>query len=487
MAEQTDSIVQNVITHLTAVLSKETSFDSLILQRADTKLSLDNSLLIEDAANGDKILQSLLPLLITVLRTPLDGVDYGLVVSLLSTVLSHKSYAEVVQFISQNDLIEGLQSGVSHLQIACINQITKANPPDILANTPVILVLVKLIASRQVESEVVYAVQKALSLLASFGHLVRRRLFSGDSLEILTSSLFNGDSILQARLMNLITDVLPFDKAPNQYIPTELIAFPPEGISHDDDLLLVLNKIQFYRDIISNPHPSTLITSISPQIEAVAVLYSKLENDPVMESFLTNETLAFFGVLSSTYMAVFRELDVKYKLTHTLESSQLNFNNAATNMFLSLLSPRYVYEFLSDTIRLIPLRAHTVRVLRNLVKHEPSFQLLVSGSCALADQTKIVELPYLELMALLVPITATTWGVNGLVRWPKVVDAILFKEDVRDKDSVSYRREVFDNLVKSPSQSLGVWNEPIRTKYRELVHGVVHREAHAAVADESAS
>jgi hypothetical protein len=466
-----DPVVVKAQIHLQQVLRGESLYDTSIIERANTKLSLDSSLLVGD----DKVIVVLLPLLVTVLRTPFNNINYESVIELLQTILGQKSFQQVLAFISQSDLIEGLRSGVAPLQKACVSQIVKADPSDMLANTPLVDGLVEILASMSSDSSVVGATTRGLSSLAGKGELVRRRLFSGESLATLQNKMHDGDSILQGRLMTLITDLLPFDSP--QVIPISLISFPPDSIDKDDDVLLVLNKIQFYRDLISNPHPSTLIAQIAPQLESIARLYNRRHEDPTVDSFLVNEIFAIFGAFSSVDPSGFRELDNLYNIASASELT--DYNDDRKIMFLSLLSPKYLIENVPDVLRHMPVRARTVRAFRNLVMNEEAYKLCRPSA------ENMLELPYLELMALLTATTNTPWGTQDLLGSPRLMDSLLWNESIRERDTMSYRREVLDNLMKNPPEVLSVWYEPIRKKHRELVYGVAEVEPQAAVADKA--
>lgn len=489
----TDPVLVAALQHLRLVLQGSTDFNVSIINRAVDKLSLDASV----TADASKHVSDIVPLVVSFLKMPMTEetvsteIDYDPVVQLLDLVLSTVPGDVVLKdYLSMDDIIGGINSGLPALQRACMVQIARASPPDIVASTPLIDELVNIVVSPESDRSVANESIKALVALACDGELVRRKLFTGkcgSSLEAAinwTSSELSknkGLTTVQCRVMSLITDIVPFDVSTN-YVTREFLCLPPSSIDSDPDVLLVLNKLQFYRDLISNPHTPHLVDYIDDQVQAIARLYGKRRDDPDVASFLLNELFTFFGALSSVDPDRFAVLDSQHSITHS--SNLTDFKSNHTIMFLSLLSPKYLASHLPRVVSEIPISAHTVRALRNFARNESCFNLLFNRP----DVARaIARLPYYELMALLDAVSSKPYGIHKMLNsWSGAMNQLMWNEDVRDRDSVSFRREVFENLVHASPSQLGTWNEQIRLVYRALVRNIRDQDPAVAIMDKNA-
>jgi hypothetical protein len=464
--QEIDPVVQRVETHLNGVLAGTEKFDGSILDKANAKLSLDASV-----ARNPLLVPKLLPPLIQLLRTPMD-IDYDPVISLMERVLAYKSYDEVLGYVSQDDLVEGVLEGPPSLKKASIGQILKANPADQLAKTDIVPALVTVLSRKDTDSSTAVAVLHALSDLSKRGDLIRVELFSGECFEILNKIRLKGGAIQQGRLMSLVTAILPFDTP--RTMPVELYQFSRLDISRDGDVLLVLNKIQFYRELVENSHPDDLVRSIKEPIEGIVDLWKRRHIDTEVSAFLLSEINLFFGVMSRQERADFRNLDATHSITKDFGES---LNDRMTISLIAVLDPEYMAEYCAGAIKTLPFKASTVKALCNLVLGVESYKLVEPTS------SKILAMPYLERTLLLSLLTTTPWGTHDLLQsWPQVMDSILHVENLTEPEVISYRRTILENLVQLTPESLAVWDNPVRRAYREMLHGAVDIEPQAAVA-----
>lgn len=461
-----DPVVQRVESHLQAVLAGSEALNGSILEKANAKLSLDASV-----ARNPQLVPHLLPVLIQVLRTPLD-IEYDQIIALLERVLAYKSYEEVLGFVSQQDLIEGIRDGPPSLKKASIGQVLKASQADNLARTGIVPALMHVLSHRDTDSATAATVLHALADLSKRGDLIRQELFSGECLHLLEDMRRQGTAIQQGRFMSLLTSILPFDNP--RTMPENLYGFPSKDLTQDRDVLLVLNKIQFYRELVENAHPDDLVPSIKEPIEGIVALWQRRHTDTDVSAFLLSEINLFFGAMSRRERAYFRNLDTTYGITNSFADS---LGDRMTLSLIAVLDPDYMAEFAADAIRALPFKASTVRALCNLVLGSRSYKLVEPTSA------KVISMPYLERTLFLSVLTTTPWGVHDLLQnWPQVVDSILHIENLTEPEVISYRRTILENLVQLPPESLGPWDTPIRQAYREILHGAVDLEPQPAVA-----
>lgn len=466
----TNQLAKSVQENLEKVLQEHAPLDAMLSDNLAAKLSLDTSLEVNDPT----IFDQLVPLLLQCLRTPL-AIDYNVVLRLLQCILEKTQFEKIIQLITENDLLDALNSGDDHLQRLCLSQI-KRSPRDFLKDSPLLPAMLQLYGSSDTDSAIINEIAKTVFALCEVGDLTRKRLFDGACLVIL-KQLHDGNGTQQGRLMVLIEGLLPYDTC--FYIPSTLIQFAPQSIAHNDDMLLVMNKIQMYKELLTNPHPSQLIEIISEQVKAICHLFLQRDTNEEVKMFLLNEIINFFGALSRAYPAAFSDVD-KYV---DLASSGLltNYNNDHALTTLATLDPNYLVQAHPDVIRQIPFRARTLVPLRNIYKSQQAYELSKPTSDLL------LALPYLELMFILGAITSTPWGTADLLQnWPRVMDSLLSHEGIRDRDTASFRREVFENLLMNPSETLSIWFDRLREGYAEIIHGIpVLTEPGILIADES--
>lgn len=453
MASQiSNSIKEN----LQNVLQEKAPLNVSLIEKLINKLNLDTSLQANDTAP-----LALVPLLLQCIRTPL-AIDYAELVRLLQAIFERRPFDEILTLISEADFLEALNSDNIHLQKLCLTQL-KRSPVDFLAASDLIPCMLKLYSSGDTDSSIVNELSKTIISLGEAGDMIRKRLFTeqGECVKLLYA-LHDGNGIQQGRLMALIEGLFPYDTS--LYVPDDLIQFSPQSISDSCDVLLVMNKIQMYKQLIVNSHCPRLIEIISEQVKAICDLFKKRETNEDVKMFLLNEIINFFGALSRVYPSAFSDVDKYIDLASSGYLTEYSNNRCLT--VLATLDPNYLYQAHKDAIKNIPFKAATLIPFRNIYKSRQAYELNRPSS------EKILELPYLEQMFILVAITSTSWGTSDLLHhWPRVMESLLSHEGIRDKDTQSFRKETIENLLLNPSDVLSVWFNRLRQAYSEIIHG----------------
>lgn len=150
-----DAIITKTKENIEAVISSngESHLDTQLLESMISKLKYDSSLFVNPSTGGssDSVIITLLPPSINALKlsaiTPLPYLD--VLVDLVEALLSRKSLAEVLVYISAEDLLAGVKSSqVPSLQAVAIEQISKAEPNDLEKIPQFITALVEQLADR---------------------------------------------------------------------------------------------------------------------------------------------------------------------------------------------------------------------------------------------------------------------------------------------------------------------------------------------------
>lgn len=463
--------------HLSSVLQNEVPLDIQLVNRMTDQLRLDKSLFYdENNEPSNEVIISLLPISIGLLKSPGDNSSEDLepVIELIEALLAPKSFDEVLSFISIDDLAAGLESGISPLQTICIKQIAKAQPPDLVANTPLIDKLLDIFADPN--SRCTQAVHDALVKLANKGELVIKRIFSESSSSMLRQIHDSDNAVLQGRLMSLLESIL----ALNWSVPSTLLQFPLSIYNPNSptwDILQTLTTIQFYRTIIENAHPKTLMKDISQQINAITGLFAMRNEVDDVQSFLLTEIFLLFRELSHQEPALFGELDQQYNIVSSVMGDSQHPNDRIS--LLTFVSPKYLLEAHPDVIDSIKFKSAEIPIIRNMLSYQQPFLKLGP------DQSRLMALSYSDLLLVLLVVAKTNFGLATLLHdWPQVMNSIISKENIRQPEIFNLRRELLEILVSKQASTLGVWYGGIKEAYREVILGAgYNQEAQAIVTD----
>lgn len=462
--------------HLLRVLQEGESLDVSRVDSMTDQLRLDKSLFLgPDNEPSNNVIIKLLPPAIGILKSSTETTeDLDHIIDLIEGLLAPKSFDEVLSFISIEDLVQGLESGISPLQIVCINQIAKAQPPDIVANTPLIDKLLDIFASPS--SSCAEPVQNTIIKLASKGQLVVKRIFSESTSNVLFSMHDGGNAILQARLMSLLESIL----ALKWEVPAKLVQFSTDvfdPMSPNWDVLQVLATIQFYRNVVDTQPSRSLLESIEAQLKAIATLFLHRGEHSDVGMFLSTEIFLLFKSLSIHDYELFARLDQELKIVkNVLEAG----SREERISLLTFLNPKYLLQY-PAAIESVQFKSADITILRNLSTYEPTFQK------AGFDQTKLLSLSVTDMLHLLVVIVKTPFGLQKLLSdWPQVMNQLISKEDIRNPEVFNLRREVLEVLSHKPASDLGVWYNGVKQAYGEVVFGPGYgQEAQVAIADET--
>jgi hypothetical protein len=461
--------------HLQKVISGAEHVDAQLLNPIAARLNLDTGSLL---ANQESTISGLLPTVIQTLQTPQEDEDYEPVINLLRAILSKQPFQDVIKYVPIEVFLEGLNSNISSLQHVCIEQARNAKPADLVANTPLVDALLKLGLSDTAESNISYEALETLVELGTTGTLVRRRLLTGESLRSLQEVRNGNDAKLQSRMCDLVQGIYPHDE--ERLLPKEFVCYEPAKIDQYDDLLFSLQLIGFYKNLFNSEHLPELVETTRDQVKAIINLYSQRDTNSDVRAFFLNHILEFLGTLSRKEPQYFKQLDNEYNITEDYTQATY-LNEDSPILFMSLLNPEYLVQKRPESIRNLPYKARTVRALKSLLKNQAAYNISVPTS------DKLLSLPYLELMVILTSIASTPWGTNDLLEnWPSVMDSLISNEDVRDKDVISYRREVFELLLDNNTQdTLGVWYDGIKNSYKQMLFGTTEYNPGVMIADES--
>lgn len=459
--------ITSCIDHLQAVLQGQ-PIDESIVQKAVSKLTLDTSLTVND----DRIVSALFPLAIGVLKdVSITSEQAETVISLVQALLSNKSFSKVLEFAPVDLLLEALNSPSDALQRAAIAQLRLADPPDMVASTPLVEALVDLVQDPSAPPSAV----DALAVLGSQGPLVRRRLFSGSCLEKLTALFQGNDATLQSRVMDLVQRVLPADE--ERLIPYDKLVLldPEKHLVQSSDPLAQMAVLLFYRTLLENAHPSDLPAAITPQLEGAFQLFAS--DDPLTKSLLLSEIYHLFGALSRADPELMQQLDKKYNLTAS--PALTNWNDESAILLTTVLSPVYLADQAPNAISALPINHSTIRAIASLSTNSRTYSLLH------VTAEKLTNLAFPDLMFVLEAFTCTEWATRDIIQWPSVMDALLNVTQLSDKDAITFRQEALTNLVGRAEQvPLGMWDAAIRRELYKARYG--HSIApRAEIADES--
>lgn len=463
------SIISSTELHLQAAI-EGAPLNEELLNKVIDQLKLDRSLFVKDNAPDNTVIILLLPLAIKVLKTPIAG-DVTLITNLIQALLAYTSFEEVLHIISIDQLIAGLDSGVPPLQNVCVDQIAKAKPADLVANTPLVDKMLEIFANK--DNHAVQKVQDTLVHLASNGELVVRRIFGSAQLDYMKNS---GNAILESRLMALLESVLKLE----YNVDSKLLVFGDEVFDPSIaswDVLQTVAIVQFYRTIIENPHSPSLVKIIINPLVAITRMFLLRDKFEDVKLFLLTETYLLFRELSYKEYDLFKKLDDEFNVV----DSSLSENEERISV-LTFINPRYIFEFKNFVIANARLKSAELPILRNLVTYEPTFTQLG------LNQQKILNLLYGDMLILLIVIIKTPFGFSKLLHeWPQVMTAIVNKDNVREPEIFNLRREVLELLYNKPATALGAWYGGVKEAYREIILGAGYgHEVQAIVADKAA-
>lgn len=463
------SIVSSTELHLQAVL-EGAPLNEELLNKVTDQLKLDRSLFVKDNAPDNTVIILLLPLAIKVLKAPIAG-DVTLITNLIQALLAYTSFEEILHFISIDQLTAGLDSGVPPLQNICVDQIAKAKPADLVATTPLVDKMLEIFANK--DNHAVQKVQDTLVHLASNGELVVRRIFGSAQLDYMKNS---GNAVLESRLMALLESVLKLE----YNVDPKLLVFGDEVFDPSIaswDVLQTVAIVQFYRTIIENPHPPSLVKIIMNPLVAITRMFSLRDKFEDVKLFLLTETYLLFRELSYKEYDLFKKLDDEFNVV----DSSLSDSEERISV-LTFINPRYIFEFKNSVIANVRLKSAELPILRNFVTYEPTFTQLD------LNQQNILNLVYGDMLILLIVIIKTPFGFSKLLHeWPQVMTAIVNKDNVREPEIFNLRREVLELLYNKPAAVLGAWYGGVKEAYKEVILGAGYgHEVQAIVADKAA-
>lgn len=471
------SLVERVKDNLEHVVQEKFPFNLDLINNLTLKLSLDKSYYHDkDDKFSIGVVAYLLPAINGVLRyfnlstTP----EASATLELLSQLMEPLSFENILSLINIDLIIEALKTPTPALPVAFLKLLEKAHPSDMLANTPIIKAIVELIADKYTNIPVVNAAEKAISVISS-GELVRRRLLSDSVLKILMKMKDSNDTTLLFRLLDLIEPLII--AAPNE-IPESLYHIDPEIIVKNHDVILTLRLIQFYTSLTKLSilkmaelkgdeacafNYPLLLTTITPQLEAIFKLYSTKNINRDISSFLANDIALLFKTLSRspyTETSIFEKFDEKYHVVKDLDS-----RTDLSLLILTVTNPKYLAAHNRSLIIDIPLKTKYVKVYQNLMSSPESFKLIYPS----ITTSPLKSLPKLEMYQTLESIASYKWSVIKLLHdLPQIMNLIIDEEATRvvDVNVLRSRCRVLEKLSQNCDKStLGIWYKGI---YEEL-------------------
>ncbi|ODV88611.1 hypothetical protein CANCADRAFT_3256 [Tortispora caseinolytica NRRL Y-17796] len=464
MTSSTQQIIDRLSSHFEDVSEGKSDIDYELVQ--------DGSLALGPAQAKD-IWPAIAPLLLT----------HAVQLSPLLASLFSGPYNEVYSVVGEY-LTKGLE--IPELASLCANTIGRARPPDLVANTPALYTMLKMLLTA--DDSVASAFERVIRRLVT-GELVRKRLLSDDCRNILLQ-LHHGTAVQKTRSMAIVTEILPFLDSVRDL--RELISYDipdPQNLNDYNDPLLLMNVLEFYTNIVRNPHPPDMVPGeIMPQAVTIAKYFVESAKRDGPSSDITQRTVetssaSFLVALSFTEHNVFGNLDHELHIMDSLSPSP----KVPAAILISRMAPQLLALLPSGASyvknRLAPLTtAAQVPLYCNIYSHAHTLAL----SSPQADV--LIRLQYPYMLQLCLSLSSSDAGILALSKMPKVMERLLDSTPdsapIRDNEVLSIRLQLLSRLHEhSRLGHLGPWGTEVTRAYYEARDNF--SEPRAVVADET--
>lgn len=471
MSKESTSFMKEVIAELNEALecNGQPIRVNKELERCLVNLNSLNSL----SENPSKLLANIKRILIESHSN--SGLDFDLMLELLTALISKCPFEDVLSVFSIDDLIMSLQSDMLPLVNAACKVISRSYPKGLFANSQVFDILLNLYFDVNTDISVVNCIESALSELSS-DELVRRRILV-NNLPVLMAVRKGVEPIQMARLLQLLSiqceyiDRSEFDEKLFTLQTAEIVKIL------DLDIVMFIHVLVYYTGLLrianiievdAQSHEWMLKYALAT-IPTFGKVYAERETYPDVKYFARSYLFKFFRTIS--YLeddSYFRSLDENF--------IKISEENEYLKDFLSFVHPGYLFKYHSSLLKqytnVIPSK---LGVIRNIVSDPQCFQLIKGQITA----DSILSMPYIEQMVLLQKLSQFSYAVQYLVHsLPKVMSNLIQKEggDITESETVALRTETITNLLKYEPSDLDAWYIPLTDELAKI-HGFSTKNA----------
>ncbi|ODV84078.1 hypothetical protein CANARDRAFT_202015 [[Candida] arabinofermentans NRRL YB-2248] len=429
----------------------QTELNHRLFEDCEVKLREEESLY----DNGNQtMLVSFGPLVMKIVRSDMTTKESkNNSIEILSAVLKHYMFEEILQLFGLDVLSQGLESSNEKLRTTIIDVIATADPPDLVANTPLILKIVDTLKDTESTGTALHA-SNCLQSLASKGVLIRRRLMSSEIMRVFEQMRLNDR--VSPRLFDLITGLL--EVMPT--IPQSFIFMENEELKKVDDPLFVSYMIAHYSDLLDLR--SDILNQIEMDEPIKFALHTYLDEAFMIDvkEYVVKDAGLFLAKLSVILPKKFEELNSQYDIiNYSFHNCLLKTECAA---FLETFDVHHLVT-IHDHLKGIPLNSKTFGIYLNILRNE---SLIDQLSLPSIDISRLDAYTFLQLVYSL---STSDHGVDVLVlKWPSLIERFLaITPDIRDRELEVYIENVLDNLVLRRAK-LGLFYAEIMEQYKSF-------------------
>ncbi|CAK7891299.1 DNA mismatch repair protein Hsm3p [[Candida] anglica] len=284
-----------------------------------------------------------------------------------------------------------------------------------------------------------------------------------------------GNSTLFSRLLDFIIIIFPVS---HEWIPTSLYKFSKIEFSIDDPLLVIL-LISFYKKFIQQINiTSVILTTIKPSLYDIMELFTRRQQDSLIESFYAVEIVVLLYHWSHSdnklLLGYLGELTDSFKI---FKSYNLYLDELASDIeLLASFNPDQIndkLDFLEDIIQLPLLQQRYFPIFLNILSSKDLFGKLVE-----LNKLNIKSISKLSLdmiFKLLFTISNYKYSTHWLLSdAPQLMSdyVIASSAAISESEIWSLKKSILENLLnKNSSQELGVWKETIESTYSLMKNG----------------
>lgn len=365
---------------------------------------------------------------------------------LLVEVVDKVEVPSGIASVGDDALISGLNSHETVLTCAVIRLISRSGAYPV--NPEIIDCLLKLLLKEDCK----FQSASALVALLTAQRDVRSYVFENEKHHAILSQIKREQPSF---LMELVEPVVSVS---DTVVDNEWLLFDLDTA----DVLMVVNCVEFYTRLVSNPHKPEIVNAISEKLSEIFRLF-----DTTDDLLVKSSCYPFFAALSSHEPTVFLYFDKQYSLILK------NENDA--RLFASV-DAAYLATY-EDLVKALALKSSTASVFAHLISCKDSYSLLQLSS------QKILALSVEPKLFIINCLTCTPWGSSDLLtKWPQVMD-YLMSIQVYEPNLRSLAIHIMENLLLrfTDITNASVWRVKIRQKWQQLT-GAVDNTPQALVA-----
>ncbi|CDK25971.1 unnamed protein product [Kuraishia capsulata CBS 1993] len=451
----TDPVISNLAQYIQQSIDTKfnIAFDETLVLDAIQKLKTDRDLTVPDGKPDDFVQEKIVEPLVQVLQIDIAIEIKQLIVQLLEAVFTFFTFDQVLVATSLSWLIDGLQSQFLELELLCLNIIVRASPADVLANTPIIKIILTRLSQEDSPLALVNAIEVVIQELLPRGELIQRRVKSDEIVSILVQ--MTQSDILRARLCDLLVILVPYT-GPGELPPT-LFVQPLASLEQKDDPLAIGLVLGFYSKILDYAEEKPwLVESLWPAFDEIVASYL---NGYIHENsmFLEGDASALVGKMS--YLPGFSLLDGKHNILKTAVKNVPSYWK-----LLSLTNPLALLETQKEFVETLTLKAATVPIYENLLSNELSFT-----GCPISGRD-ILKLPAPLNYRVIHSVAEYPHGRHVLLtKWSQVMSFILDESHIVETEIWQLKLDTIQLLLLYPTEEeKGIWNRRLLRLYSQM-------------------